>query len=850
MSQDANGGLDAINGETSTSAPASTTASVTAGQAATLAKSATANANKVAASALVASAPALSIYDPALFGQSDGLGSRPVFQTIVTDPANPAINQYVLVDARTDTIALSFSQTATPFATTKAVATSAKPAVAPKVSANFTADVSVCDFGEAINPDEICTSPVADPADSPVTDVKDAYEYTGAVNDFYNNVTGRKGIDGNNMPVISSVDFCPDSSDCPYANSFWDGSQMMFGQGFPEAPDVVAHEYTHGVTQYTSGLLYYYQSGSINESMSDVMGELFDQYNGTDTNDQWIFGENLPFDFQRNMADPTQSGQGAQPDAMSSPYWSTDGWDSGGVHTDSGVGNKLAYLAAEGTNGTAFHGVNVVGIANDGQAAPNMIQKMANIWLLADTMLTPAADYADLGNAVQGACASLQSAGTDGVVASDCQSVTAAVAATQLESTTSSHLPAQTTVCSTGYNPGIVFADNFNRAPSTTLGPNWYDSGPPEIDAFAASTVATGDQLYIPEVANDTTPITRYAYTKLITLPSTQTSYLSFQHLDSLDWFDGPHADGGSSVYMEGMYIEYQLSGTTTWKALPATWVNGPTKTVDKTHLSGNTLFIDGTYPGTAFAGDSQGWAYSRATISTTLKGKTVRFRFRTQSDGFNWPTSSYGEFIDNVSVNDCVKAPLAPTGVHVAGYHGSATLAWGTASANGGTTVTSYHVYIEDIGHTGFVATTVSASTRSHAFTGLVNGHDYAFEVRAENSAGQYSPFVTVSLPGTNLTLTATPTSITSGTPVTLTGALTKVDDGTPFVTRGVTLYYRKHGTTTWTAQTAVAVTNASGVYTFTVKPTTSEDYYVQYSAGSPSAMGVTSAIVTVTLS
>ncbi len=93
---------------------------------------------------------------------------------------------------------------------------------------------------------------------------------------FYQSL-GRDGIDNAGMPLLSTVRFCPDVAYCPYANAFWDGSQMTFGDGFASADDVVGHELTHGVTQFTSGLLYYYQSGAINESMSDVMGELFDQ---------------------------------------------------------------------------------------------------------------------------------------------------------------------------------------------------------------------------------------------------------------------------------------------------------------------------------------------------------------------------------------------------------------------------------------------------------------------------------------------------------------------------------------------------------------------------------------------
>ena len=226
--------------------------------------------------------------------------------------------------------------------------------------------------------------------------------YTGLVNDFYNNVVGRKGIDGTNMPVVSSVRLLPRQldGDCPYANSYWDGTQMVFGDGFPSAPDVVAHEYTHGVTQYTSGLLYYYQSGSINESMSDVMGELFDQYNGTDTDGQWMFGEKLASGLQRNMADPTpeRPGRAAGLDEQRSvehrrirqrrrPHRQRRRQQA---RLPRGRGRHVQRRHRRRASRTTA------------RPTPNMIQKMAKIWLTADSILTPAADYADLGNAVAG----------------------------------------------------------------------------------------------------------------------------------------------------------------------------------------------------------------------------------------------------------------------------------------------------------------------------------------------------------------------------------------------------------------------------------------------------------------
>ena len=80
-------------------------------------------------------------------------------------------------------------------------------------------------------------------------------------------------------------------------NAFWNGSQMVFGDGFPAADDVVAHELTHAVTETSANLFYYMQSGALNESFSDIFGETVDLANGggTDTPGvRWLMGEDIP----------------------------------------------------------------------------------------------------------------------------------------------------------------------------------------------------------------------------------------------------------------------------------------------------------------------------------------------------------------------------------------------------------------------------------------------------------------------------------------------------------------------------------------------------------------------------
>src|SRR5262249_15250854 len=108
---------------------------------------------------------------------------------------------------------------------------------------------------------------------------------------------GRNSIDNRGLRLNASVHYGAD-----YDNAFWDGSQMVFGDGdnrifvgFTKALDVIGHELTHGVTQYEANLEYQDQPGALNESMSDVFGSLMKQYalNQTAADADWLIGSGL-----------------------------------------------------------------------------------------------------------------------------------------------------------------------------------------------------------------------------------------------------------------------------------------------------------------------------------------------------------------------------------------------------------------------------------------------------------------------------------------------------------------------------------------------------------------------------
>jgi Zn-dependent metalloprotease len=230
-----------------------------------------------------------------------------------------------------------------------------------------------------------------------ITDANHAYDYFGDVYDFYYNVHGRDSIDGAGMAIIGTVRWCNPYYGCPVENAFWvsaDSAQpefgfsanhMYFGDGFSAADDVVGHELTHGVTAHECNLVYKNESGAINEGLSDLWGEWIDLSNGAGTDTaavRWLCGEDLPGGAIRSMKNPPAY---SCPDRMGSLYYYKGSNDNGGVHTNSGVLNKLAYLL---TDGDTFNGYTIEGIG---------VEKAAKLFYeLQTNLLTQASDYNDI----------------------------------------------------------------------------------------------------------------------------------------------------------------------------------------------------------------------------------------------------------------------------------------------------------------------------------------------------------------------------------------------------------------------------------------------------------------------
>jgi len=178
------------------------------------------------------------------------------------------------------------------------------------------------------------------------------------VHDFYKSILMRDGVDDKGMDLISYVNCTLPIVEPPpqWRNATWWKHHMWYGQikdpsgnlcSFARYLDVIAHELTHGVTEFTADLLYLRESGALNESFSDIFGIIVKNWDwskpatgGSVSNWDWEIGSGLkagglPL---RDMRDPTRTGD---PDHMGK-YVNT-ALDNGGVHKNSNIHNKAAY---------------------------------------------------------------------------------------------------------------------------------------------------------------------------------------------------------------------------------------------------------------------------------------------------------------------------------------------------------------------------------------------------------------------------------------------------------------------------------------------------------------------------
>ena len=393
--------------------------------------------------------------------------TTPSYLAWFVEATGESLREYIWVDAKTGAILLNFSQL--PEAINRQV---------HDANGGSDPDVNALARSEGQGP-------------TPVLDVNRAYDFTGhAYNYFFNN-HGRDGMNGTGGAIVSVVRVA-DLTRCP--TSWWTGQRLAFCPDFTAADDIVAHEYTHGVIQFTADLARYGEGGALAEAYADIFGETIDQLNGAGTDgpgQRWLVGEDLPGGTLRNMMNPNAT---KQPGKMSdAQYFQCDFVDDVGglVHSNSGpVSHAYALMVDGGT----YNGYSIAGIG---------VTKAARVQYRAlSAYLTNTAGFLDNFNALTQACSDL--IGTGGITTNDCMQVTNATLAVEMQKAWACVAPqTQPALCPSGGTPNYTFFDSFENGDgawtkSTATGPGTWSLHP--VPEGAGHWSIWGDE---PEVVSD-----------------------------------------------------------------------------------------------------------------------------------------------------------------------------------------------------------------------------------------------------------------------------------------------------------------------------------------------------------
>ncbi len=490
-------------------------------------------------------------------------------------------------------------------------------------------------------------------------DVDAAYDYSGDTYDYFFNQHGRDSYDGAGATIISTVDYCPGAPDpCPFPNAFWNGTQMVYGAGFPAADDVDAHELTHAVTERTANLFYYMQSGALNESFSDIFGETVDQTNssGTDTSVvKWQMGEDVPvFGAIRNMMDPTLFGDPGK--VSDTEFVCGDDYrkDRGGVHSNSGVPNHAYALMVDG--GT-YNGKTVTGMGLT-KAGKIQYRTLAHY-------LTSASDFLDNYNALKQSCQDL--IGTIGITAADCTEVGDALDAVEMSSTWPC-APVQGQVpdfCPASQAPNLwhywdIETSGLTACPSVGVHSHWCVNQPSSLlGAYATSGVKSYWGYNRPTAA-----ALRVAVPTVGTLPAG--ARMQFNHSYGFR--------NVGSTYYDGGRVEYSTNSGGTWTDAGPMITDGQTyggllSTCCSNPLGGLMAFVDDT------------WGYTASQIDlSSLAGQSFWYSFLIGTDS---SVDEYGWFVDDIRIYTC--AACVATRVLDATYNGLASSYGASASIQAG---------------------------------------------------------------------------------------------------------------------------------------------------------------------
>jgi len=390
-------------------------------------------------------------------------------------------------------------------------------------------------------------------------------------------------------------------------------------------------------------------------------------------------GEDVPvLGAIRNMANPPAFGD---PDRMTSPNYFTGAGDNGGVHTNSGLNNKAAFLM---TDGGTFNGKTVTGLG---------IDKVAKIYYEAQTNLfTSGSNYADLYNYLFQACTNLIASSV--TTAADCTQVRNATDAVEMNLEPVAGFMPTASLCPTGGQvPATLFFDDMENAASGKWAfSNLAGSANPwtYFIGYATSGVQSLTVDDIGSISDSTA-----AMANGVVLPAG--AFLHFKHAFDFEASGGSNFDGG--------VLEYSINNGATWTDASALFSAG------KNYGSGaiSSGFGNPLAGRQAFVGDSHGYISSRYNLNS-LADQNVKFRFRQANDNI---VAALGWVVDDVRIYTCGAVegtyPVANAGTNQTVSLGAAVTLSGSGTATAATITT--HAWTQTPGTSVALANANSAT-------------------------------------------------------------------------------------------------------------------------------------------
>lgn len=495
-------------------------------------------------------------------------------------------------------------------------------------------------------------------------------EASGHVYNFFKNAFGYSSYNGNDI-TMRTINNNPNIS-CP--NASWNGSTANFCNG-TASDDIIAHEWGHAYTQYTSGLIYSYQSGAINEAYSDIWGETVDLLNNYEDDNEnlnirtgsacnsarWKIGEDASSfgGAIRDMFYPPCKGD---PGKVTDGIYRCGTSDAGGVHSNSGIPNHAYALLVDGGsyNGQIIGGIGFVKAAHIFWRAQNMyLTPTSNFGSLADALEASCTDL--IGVNLQGLSTTNSPAGLSGEILSeaDYQNLTRAILAVEMR--------INPDAC--GYVPILAASPPLCDAAATN--PLFFENWESASNGWTVEQLPTNAATWQPRdwvvrsslpngragnAMFGTNPVNGNCTTDLengiirlqspvITIPNitTGTFEMAFNHYVATEnqW------DGGN--------IKYSVDGGP-WNIIPSNvFIHNPYNSFINTAEQGNDNPMQGQVAFTGTDGGSLTSTWGQSVINLSFLGvvanSNVQFRFELGSDGCN---GNDGWYLDEFVVYNC----------------------------------------------------------------------------------------------------------------------------------------------------------------------------------------------------